>query len=360
MDKRKFLKQLGLGAATLIALPNLTTSCISNKKEAFKYWMWIGGGVDKPKTEWTEQLSRLKELGFYGVLAGGGKNTLKTAIPIAKSLGLEIHAWLWTMNRPGDKEAQAHPEWYAISREGNSSFNVRPYVEYYQWLCPSKPEVREWITKGMLEICDLEGLDGIQLDYVRYCDVILPRGLWKKYKLIQDHEIPQFDFCYCDTCRKNFKAKQGYDPLKLEDPSTDELWKQFRYNEITSLVNNIAKEVHKRNKKISASVFASPTLARQLVRQDWDKWNLDFVFPMIYYKFYDKPVDFVKTATEEGIKALNGARPLYTAQYLYDKTNKALEQAIEAAKAGGAQGIAFFDYGLLDEEKAKVISMSMV
>ena len=357
MDKRTFLKQLGLGSAAMMALPGLMTSCEPASQEEFKLWMWLGGGADKSTSEWTEQLTRLKNLGFHGVLAGGGKEGLQTAIPIAKSLGLEIHAWLWTMNRPGDQEAQSHPEWYAVSREGNSSLDVNPYVGYYQWLCPSKPEVQEWITKGMLEVCDLEGLDGIQLDYVRYCDVILPRGLWEKYDLVQDHEMPQFDFCYCDTCRGKFKAVQGYDPLDLEDPSQDEAWRNFRYDSITNLVNNIAREVHKRNKKISASVFATPTLARKLVRQAWDEWDLDFVFPMIYYKFYDEPVSFVQSATEEGLNALNGSKPLYTAQYLHDKTNEELQQAIDAIKAAGAQGIAFYDYGLLSEEKAEVVRM---
>lgn len=339
----------------VVAAPTFITSCQPDTPNDFKLWMWVGNHEGKTATEWTDQFTRLKDLGFHGVLAGGGKEGLKEAIPIAKSLGLEIHAWLWTMNRPGDKEAQAHPEWYAVSRNGESSKDVNPYVGYYQWLCPSKPEVQEWVTKGMLEVCDMEGLDGIQLDYVRYCDVILPKGLWAKYDLVQDHEMAEFDFCYCDTCRTSFKSQHGYDPLDKDDPSQDANWRQFRLDSVTNLVNNIAKEVHKRNKKISASVFATPDLARKLVRQDWDKWDLDFVFPMIYYKFYDEPVSFVKTATEEGINALNGSIPLYTAQYLADKNNDEVAASIEAAKAGGSAGIAFYDYGLLNEEKAEVV-----
>jgi len=356
MDKRKFLKQIGLGSAALMATPVFFTSCESEAEEDFKMWMWVGNGANKTEEDWRTQLTRLKDLGFFGILAGGNADTLKMTIPIAKSLGLEIHSWQWVMNRPGNKEAMAHPDWYAVSRDGNSSLDVNPYVGYYQWLCPSKPEVQEYIIKGMAEIADIDGLDGVQLDYVRYCDVILPSGLWEKYDLIQDHEMPEYDFCYCDTCRGKFKSESGYDPLDLEDPSEDEKWREFRHDSITSLVNKIAKEVHARNKKLSASVFATPKLARKFVRQAWDKWDLDFVFPMIYYQMYDEQIDFVRTATMEGVEALNGSKPLYTAQYLNEKTSEDVSELIKKAKAGGANGIAFYDYGLLDEGKAEVLS----
>ena len=356
MNKRTFLKNLSLGAGTALLAPSLLTACQAAQEAGFKMWMWVGGGADKPMEEWETQFKRLASLGFHGVLAGGGVETLKKTVPLAKSLGLEIHSWQWVMNRPGNKEAQAHPEWYAVSREGNSSLDVNPYVGYYQWLCPTKPEVQDYIIKGMKKIAQVEGLDGVQLDYVRYCDVILPKGLWEKYDLVQDHEMPQFDFCYCDTCRTKFKAEQGRDPLELEDPSQDEEWKQFRYDSITNLVNRIAKEVHGLDKQLSASVFATPTRARKLVRQAWDEWDLDFVFPMIYYKFYDEPIEFIKSGTEEGLAALKGSKPLYTAQYLHDKTPEDVQQMIDLVKAAGAQGIAFYDYGLLDEPKEQIIS----
>lgn len=355
MDKRQFLKNLAAGSVAAFLAPSLLTSCDSGPAKDFKMWMWVGNGANKSEAEWKEQFTRLQSLGFHGVLAGGGVETLKMTVPLAKSMGLEIHSWQWVMNRPGNKEAQAHPEWYAVSREGNSSLDVNPYVGYYQWLCPTKPEVQDYIIKGMNEIAEVEGLDGLQLDYIRYCDVILPRGLWEKYDLVQDHEMPQFDFCYCDTCRSKFKAEQGYDPLEIEDPSQDEKWRRFRWDSITHLVNRIAEEVHARDKKLSASVFATPTLARKLVRQAWDEWNLDFVFPMIYYQFYDQDINFVKTGTQEGLAALKGSKPLYTAQYLHDKTPEDVSQMVQLVKEAGAQGIAFYDYGLLDEEKAEVL-----
>lgn len=356
MNKREFIKNLGLSSAAIVSAPILFQSCSaqSETENDFKLWVWTGGG-NKTESDWDNEIAGLKELGFFGVLVGGGKEVLEKAIPSAKKHGLEIHAWQWTMNHPGDKKTQEHPEWYAVSREGNSSFDVRPYVDYYQWLCPTKPEVQDYIFNHMMEICDTDGLDGVQLDYVRYCDVILPEGLWSKYDLVQDHEMPQFDFCYCEDCRSKFKSEQGYDPLDLEDPSQDEKWKQFRYDSITNLVNKIADGVHQRGKKLSASVFATPSLARMMVRQDWDKWNLDFVFPMIYYKFYAEDIGFMKRATEEGIRDLNGSKPLYTAFYLADKNTEEVSKAVELVKETSANGMAFYDYGLLSEDFRNVI-----
>lgn len=354
MKKREFLKKTGLGATALAFSPFIFQSCESNDPNDFKLWIWTGGG-NKSDDQWNQEFTRLKEAGFHGVLCGGGKAVLEKTIPIAQKHGLEIHSWMWVMNQPGNKEAQAHPEWYAVSREGNSSLDVRPYVDYYQWLCPNKPEVQEYLFNRMMEVCDMEGLAGVQLDYIRFCDVILPKGLWAKYDLVQDYEMPEFDFCYCDTCRSKFKAQSGYDPLELEDPSQDEAWARFRWDSITNVVNMIAKGVHARNKKLSASVFATPTRARKLVRQAWDEWDLDFVFPMIYYAFYEEGLDFVESGTREGVEALNGSKPLYTAQYLHDKTNEEVSGMIKAAKAGGAEGLAFYDYGLLNDEFIEIV-----
>lgn len=352
MNKRKFLRSAGLGVAAIGLSPFILQSCHSEKEENFKLWVWTGG--DKPKEQWESEFKTLRDFGFHGVLCGGGRKVLEKTVPIAQKHGLEIHSWMWVMNQPGNKEAQAHPEWYAVSREGHSSLDVRPYVDYYQWLCPNKEEVQEYLINRMLEVAQIDGLAGVQLDYIRFCDVILPKGLWAKYNLVQDHEMPPYDYCYCGTCRSKFKAQTGYDPLDLDDPSQDQKWIQFRYDSITNMVNMIAKEVHGINKKVSASVFATPSRARKLVRQAWDEWDLDFVFPMIYYDFYEENLDFVESGTREGVNAMKN-KPVYTAQYLHNKTEEDVKGMIDATKKGGAMGLAFYDYRLIKDEFFDII-----
>jgi len=78
----------------------------------------------------------------------------------------------------------------------------------------------------------------------RFVDVILPTTLWSRYDIVQDREYPEWDFGYHPAMIKLFLGKYGYDPRKLEDPSTDEKWAQFRCDQITEVANEIAKVVH--------------------------------------------------------------------------------------------------------------------
>ncbi|KYG71556.1 glycoside hydrolase family 10 protein [Roseivirga echinicomitans] len=358
MKKREFIKNISLGSAAFMLAPSLLTSCgtTGSTDVDFKYWVWVDGNNEKTIADWKTELTGLREAGITGLIIGGGRGMLEKLIPIAQTLGQEVHAWLWTMNRPGDTEAQAHPEWYAVSRNGESSLDVNPYVGYYQWLCPSKPEVQEYVKNFMVSHCDIEGLSAIHLDYVRYCDVILPNGLWAKYDLVQDHEMPEYDFCYCETCQGNFEAEHGYRPDSVEDPSQDGKWRKYRWDSITKLVNQVSAAVHAEGKKMSAAVFPYPELARKLVRQSWNEWDLDIVFPMIYHNFYEEDIPWIEYATQQGVNDLDGKFPLHTGVYLPEMKPEEIAQAIAAAKAGGAKGMSFFSNGALKDERLKAFA----
>jgi hypothetical protein len=59
-----------------------------------------------------------------------------------------------------DSIALQHQEWYMVSKGGKSCL-TRPYVDYYQWLCPTRKESRnhvlslvEGLAKWMeLKVC---------------------------------------------------------------------------------------------------------------------------------------------------------------------------------------------------------------
>ena len=148
-----------------------------------------------------------------------------------------LHAWTWTMNRSGDKVVkESHPEWFSVSREGKSSLTSPPYVGYYQWLCPTRPAVRAYLAGAMERVAATPGVDAVHLDYVRHPDVILPRNLWEQYKLVQDRELPPYDFCYCEACRERFGKETGRDPMALTDPAADVEWRRFRWRMVTETV----------------------------------------------------------------------------------------------------------------------------
>jgi hypothetical protein len=251
-----------------------------------------------------------------------------------------------------DKEIiEMHPEWYSVSREGYSCLEKQPYVGYYKWLCPSKPEVAEYLKERMNNTMQIKGLSGFHMDYIRHPDVILPIALWPKYGLIQDHEMPEYDYCYCDLCRSNFKHEHGYDPLEIEFPDKDSAWRQYRYNIVSNIVNGFDKQISNNNSKLSAAVFPSPDIARMLVRQDWDKWNtLSEVFPMIYHSFYNEGLEWIGETSWSGVHAIDNRIPLYTGLYVPALTPKELSKAIEIAVNAGASGVSLFDYNAMTKE----------
>jgi len=317
---------------------------------ASERWAWVHGNRDRAPGEWRRKFDRLADAGFRGVLVGGGKTgTLSDA---ARSAGLEFHRWMWTLNRNGDSFAREnHPEWFTVSRNLESSLTSPPYVGYYKWLCPSRAEVRDYIRGKVAEIAADPAVDGVHLDYVRHCDVILPRGLWETYELVQDTELPQFDFCYCDECRRQFATLEGRDPAELTDAPSDAAWRQFRWNSVSRLVNELTEEANGHGKPISAAVFPTPTIARTLVRQDWDKWPLDRFFPMLYQGFYLEDTAWIGRGVAEGLEALaaNGSSaPLIAGLYLPQLDEASLANAVASATAAGAHGVSAFESNGLD------------
>jgi uncharacterized lipoprotein YddW (UPF0748 family) len=204
----------------------------------------------------------------------------------------------------------------------------------------------------MQEIAREPGVDGVHLDYVRHSDVILPRGLWAKYDLIQDREYPDFDFCYCDTCRETFASLHDTDPIELPDPPADEGWRRFRRDSVTGLVKVLAEAVHEEGKPITAAVFPTPSIARRLVRQAWDEWPVDAVFPMLYHSFYEEGLDWIGRGVREGLAAMAARespalspRRLYAGLYLPALSPEERIQAVGIARDAGAQGVSFFEMG---------------
>ena len=350
-DRRTFLSTLGAGVLCHRLLPRPTTDQQAN----FTAWTWVhGGAADVDLTGWRERYARLRRAGFSGVLVGGGNAAMHAEAAHAE--GLVLHRWIWTLNRSGDREvAEAHPEWFSLSREGKSSLTHPPYVGYYKWLCPTRLPVREYLAGKMGEVASVPGVDAVHLDYVRHPDVILPRNLWEKYGLVQDHEMAEFDFCYCAVCRTRFEAETGRDPLELVDAPADVEWRRFRWRMVTETVERLTREVHSRGKAISAAVFPTPTIARELVRQEWDRWPIDIVFPMLYHSFYREGIGWIGKSAAEGVAALPDSTPLVAGVYLPDLPPLELGKAIRSAREGGASGVAIFEMGGLSVEHLRVV-----
>ena len=304
-------------------------------KEYPMFWTWIG--YDSAKFDSVCQ--SLSELGLDGiVLKANSADEYRQAIPVANKYGLTVYAWWWTINN--HKIAAEHPEWLSVNRDGYSIADSMAYVGYYKFLSPIIPGVREGICKQVEELCKVDGLEGIAIDYHRLVDVVLPTTLWPNYGIVQDREYPQWDYGYHPEMIKAFKEKHGYDPREQEDPSKDQKWLKFRCDMVSEVANAVAATVRANGKLMAASPFPTPKMSARMVRQFWGDWDLDIVFPMVYHNFYTEDESFVADCTIENARDKMDKTTLYAG--LWGSNNEELFGSMDAAFNNGAQGVSFY------------------
>jgi uncharacterized lipoprotein YddW (UPF0748 family) len=359
MKRRTFIKgigTLGLGFATLSYF-NVACNWLHVENKTWKKWIWLIPEKGLPIDAWKKRFNELKQIGIDAILVQVynshkawyktphlplEEDLLEKLIKIGKSIGLEVHAWIWTMPNNNPYYVENHADFFAVNGLNQPSNSYPAYVGYYKFMCPNNLAVREFIKNNISFLATMDGLDGIHLDYIRFPDVIIAENLQTVYGVNQDREYPQFDYCYCKVCRNKFKSETGIDPLKdLADPSANDSWRQFRYDSITSLVNNeLVSVANMQGKKITAAVFPN----WENVRQQWFKWNLDGFFPMLYHNFYNQSIEWIGENIKMQIAGLENPKPIYSGLYLPSLKPDELKRAIEISYNANASGVAFFSY----------------
>ncbi|PUV25455.1 family 10 glycosylhydrolase [Sphingobacterium athyrii] len=323
----------------------------AEREKPAMFWTWLDYN---PSTNFDSICREMNYLGIDGVMLNAASpDEYRVAIPIAKKYGIQVIAWLWTMNLEHDRDKilKEHPDWFSVNRNGKSLADTTAYVGYYKFLSPVVPEVKDYIKQKIQSYCEVEGLAGISIDYNRYVDVVLPTTLWPKYNIVQDREYAAWDYGYHPIAIEKFKKQYGYDPRAQKDPSKDLKWRQFRCDQITEMANMIADVVHANGKTMAASPFPTPKMASRMVRQDWGKWNLDLVFPMVYSNFYTEDPSFIKDCTLENVRDKANHTTLYCG--LMAKNNDEMFVDMDEALNNGAQGISIFTIHSLQDPKIK-------
>ncbi len=366
MDRRTFLRTTMLSAAAMGASQLAFTS----PPPTHKNWVWIPLNPDPPLDDWKRLFATMRAANIRAILPEiyEGRHAyfasqhlpvktdlLGRLLPIARTEGLEVHAWMWSMPCLVPEVMQKHPDWYNVNANGESAVDKPAYVEYYRFLDPGRPEVREWVQSTVKELASIPDLTGIHLDYIRHPDAILPKGLWSKYNIVQDKVYPPYDYGYSPYERTQFKKKFNIDPLeigsgKLKDPALEKSWFQFRLDMVVDLVNDyLVPAAHAKGKQITAAVFPGPSLAREMVRQDWSRFQLDAFLPMLYHVFYEAGSEWVRDETKEAVSTVK--QPIYSGLFVQNLKLEEFTRTVQMAFAGGAAGISLFSADGMDPAK---------
>ncbi len=363
MNRKEFLKKLNAVIIGLFftQLNNQSANGAQMKNQKTKNWLWMHPWRRISDEEYKKRLEKIKLSGIDAILPNvyGSWEALyesqhlsvhsprlEKLLPIAKSVGLEVHAWMWTMICNNGEIIKEHPDWFAVNGNGESTIEKPAYVNYYRFMCPNHPGVQEFVTKTVSELATYSELDGVHLDYIRFPDVILAETLQKKYGIVQDKEYPEYDYCYCERCKSKFKETTGIDINKEQQPSQNEAWRLFRYDSITNLVNNfLVPAAQKAGKKISAAVFPN----WENVRQQWSNWKVDAVLPMLYHSFYNENIEWIQKNIINGIQSIDPSTKLYSGLFIDSLKPNELNEAIRKSLEAGAHGVSLFAYHSMKE-----------
>lgn len=366
MTKREFLKTVGAAAVAIGVAPvSALTSAGQGQSKRLKNFVWLRPSITKSTDDWKRDFDLWRASGIHGIIPEiyNGRETLfqsrrlpvkspwlESAIPVAKAAGLEVHAWMWAMPCLIADVIRTHPDWYNVNAKGESAVDKPAYVDYYKFLDPARPEVREFVRDTVRELAAVPGLTGIHLDYIRHPDAILPSGLWSKYNITQERVHPPYDYGYTPYSRQLFKQKTGIDPIELKDPETSKAWLQYRLDSVVDLVNDyLVPAAHAGGKTISAAVFPGPSRARTMVRQDWGRFKLDAYLPMLYHTFYEAGPEFVRQYTQEAVRTVS--KPVYSGLFVGPLDAADFRKTVDMALSGGASGVSIFDAGAMNAER---------
>ena len=140
----------------------------------------------------------------------------------------------------------------------------------WPWLCPNDPRN---VTLEADLACELaaRGVDGVQLDYIRYNEN--ERG------------------CYCARCRGLIEKRLGRAvanwPRDVKRGGCDAAaWDAFRRETITHVVRTVRARLKAKYPKVELSVAVAPEPQNWHRGQDWPTWCreklVDFICPMDY------------------------------------------------------------------------------
>lgn len=313
----------------------------NNFNTVFLETFWQGYSIFPSKVQYVKQhpLFVDKTYGEYD------NNLLKAYVEEGKKRGIEVHAWCEDFfvgeasMKPQSPILEQKPEWALVNYDG--TVVTKKEGGNYLFMDPSIPEVRQLLKDLYKEIVRDYGVQGLQLDYIRYSV-----GHYKNDSGYGEYSVNAFKKAYNipeDSDIKNLMDKDS-NPDTWQDYYNK--WNTWKQNNITSFVKDIRDELKNINADVilSTAIFPSTSEAKDTKMQDWPSWVqngwIDLTTPMAYFK----DTKTVQNSVFNMVKFVDGNSLNYagvapTFMGLEAKTNA---DQTRAAQLGLAQGSAIF------------------
>ncbi|HPT61515.1 MAG TPA: family 10 glycosylhydrolase [Bacillota bacterium] len=244
---------------------------------------------------------------------------LKDIIEIARQKGIEIHTLINTfgvgtgINHFLDEKMAWLDKTYEEKYTGSSG---------HYWISPMVPEAREYVMSILKELVVDYGVDGIQLDYVRY----------------------DTEFGYHEYARELYKSLFGIDPFDIQFQRDKDNFTVFKTQFVNRFVERAFFELKelKPDLLVSASTGSPYSWYKLDLGQDWATWaenrNISFFCPMSY----TGDVDHYRRIAISDLGSMKGTTYIFPGLgvYLYDEY--VMQEQIAAGRTTAISGQTIF------------------
>lgn len=286
-----------------------------------------------------------------------GYDPLSCWVRGAHKRNMKLHIWFQSFyigNKLPQEDAYnilaVRPMWgnrtKAKSEQSEPVAHISEHRGYF--IDPANPEVVDFLTKLILEICAKYDIDGVNLDYVRY--PLSAKASSSNYEAS--------NWGYTPYAREEFKKIYGVDPVDIKaNTSMWNKWDNYRQERITKYVASIKDALKDRGIVLSAVAFPDYKSSLETKQQNWQRWSaynyVDALTPLILtadYNLADSMLNEFKRKTSSKTKIYPG---LFVS-FMEGESEDLLKQ-IHIIRNQNLDGIVLFDWAHMDKKYTDVL-----
>ena len=286
-----------------------------------------------------------------------GYDPLSVWVRGAHKRNMTLHVWFESFyigNKLPQEDAYnilaIRPAWGNRNKANSESNEPVAHISEHRgyFIDPANPEVVDFLTKLILEICAKYNIDGVNLDYVRY--PLSAKASSSNYEAS--------NWGYTPYAREEFKKIYGVDPINISaNTAMWNKWDNYRQDRITKYVANIRETLKDRGVVLSAVVFPDYKTSLETKQQNWQRWSsynyVDALTPLILtadYNLADSMIDELKRKSSSKTKIYPG---LFVG-FMEGESEDLLKQ-IHIIRNQRLEGVVLFDWAHMDKKYADVL-----